>query len=138
MEIGSAFNMAEVQPDLIQQEVKPLKGFNFESNVQQFEQVLFDQQHYVFKGVDSLENLDTPSAVSKLGEAFFEKAGDFKKSTDQRMQRVSEMISSPEEWGIKDVLVLQWEVAMYTIESNLLTASASKADEGIKTLFRNQ
>ena len=93
MEINSSIPILEVQQNMVQQEAKPLKGFNFNSDVQRFEQILFSQQQYLLKGADAVEYANAPNAISRLGKAFFEKAGNIKKSSDSRLSEIMKRLN---------------------------------------------
>lgn len=138
MEINSALPILEIQQNAVQQELKPVKGFNFNSNVQRFEQILFSEQTYLSKEAESIKNTDAKSAISRLGKAFFEKVESFKKSTDKRMGKVMGVLNQDCELSMKEVVELQWQVTMYNVETQLVSSCAGKVTEGVQTLFRNQ
>jgi hypothetical protein len=137
MEINS-IPLIETQQNVSQQEAKPLKGFNFDSDVQRFEQIMFSEQQYLLKRVDSVEYVNTPNAVSKLGKAFFEKVDKIKESTNQSKTEMLEILNSDGKLDMVDMLKLHLHAIEYSVETTVATSCAKKADDGIQTLFRNQ
>ena len=138
MEIGSLLKNFEFPENSLQKELKPLKGSNFDLNVQRFEQIMFNGQSFEAKGVNSTENINAPNAISNLGEAFFDKIGNFKKSIDLRMHEVGQLLNRKDQLDIKDLLNVQWQVSLFSVETTLVSKSGEKVSEGIQTLFRNQ
>jgi hypothetical protein len=137
MEINSAIPTISQPENTIQQELKPLKGINFETDVQRFEQVLFSEQQYLFRGPDPLENVNTQNAISTIGKALFEKTGKYKKSIDFRLKKVGQMLSS-KDLNEVDLIKLQWHITLYSVETTVMSTCGKKVNDGIETLFRNQ
>jgi hypothetical protein len=137
MEINTAIPTINQAENPIQQELKPLKGVNFETDVQRFEQVLFSEQQYLFRGPNPLENVNAQNAVSTIGKALFEKTGNYKKSIDFRMKKVGQLLSS-KDLNEVDLMNLQWHITLYSVETTVMSNCGKKVNEGIETLFRNQ
>lgn len=138
MEINSTIPELGLQKEGLEQEVKPLKGFNATSEVQRFEQILFNEQQHVLKNSNPIENTDTSNAVNKLGQAFFDQVGNFKKSIDLRMANSDNILHSTQEVNAGDLLRLQWDMTLYEVETTIVTKCGGKVADGIQTLFRTQ
>jgi hypothetical protein len=139
MEISSVLNYY-LDPMLHapQEALKPLKAPDFERDVQRFEAVLSGEGPYQPKSLDLVMPATEPNAIQNAGQALLNKVNTMKTSVDTRMNRVEAMFQEAGALDIADVLKLQWEVSMFSIESSLIAKSGDKAGEGIKTLFRNQ
>jgi hypothetical protein len=137
MEINSAISTINQPENPIQQELKPLKGFDLETNVKRFEQVLFSEQQYLFRGPNPIENVTLQNAISAIGKALFEKTGNYKKSIDFRMKKVGQLLSS-KNLNEVDLINLQWHITLYSVETTVMSTCGKKVNEGIATLFRNQ
>jgi hypothetical protein len=127
-----------IQENTPQKEIKPLKGANLDMDVQRFEQILFKDQYHKTNGIDPVENTGIQNPVSKLNESIFSKVGNFKKSIDQRIHNINQMVNKPGKLDAKDLLNMQWQISMYSLEATLAAKSGDKVSQGIQTLFRNQ
>jgi hypothetical protein len=136
MEINSAIPTLNQPENMIQQELKPLKGLNLEADVQRFEQVLFNEQQYLFRGPSPMENANLQNAISTIGKALFEKTGNYKKSIDFRMNKVRQLLGS-KDLNEVDLINLQWHITLYSVETTMISTCGKKVNEGIETLFRN-
>jgi hypothetical protein len=119
-------------------DVKPLKGPDCEQDVQRFEAILSGEGSYQPKSVDLLMPAAEPNAIQSMGHTLMNKVSTLKQSVDNRIGRIDSELMAAEDLTITDVLKLQYEVNMFSIESSLIAKSGDKAGEGIKTLFRNQ
>jgi hypothetical protein len=138
MEINPQISIVEINENKFQQELKPLKGIDFDSKVQHFEQILFGGQNYKLNGTDPIENGTVQNAISKLGDVIFGKVEEFKISIDKKMQEINALLNSKNEVSMTDLLRAQWQVGMYAVETTLLANTGDKVSDGIQTLFRNQ
>ena len=137
MEINTVIPTINQTENPIQQELKPLKGVNFETDVQRFEQVLFNEQQYLFRGPNPMENANLQNAISTLGKALFEKTGNYKKSIDSRIKKAEQLLSS-KDLSVVDLMNFQWHITLYSVETTLMSTCSKKVNKGIETLFRNQ
>lgn len=139
MEISTFINYY-VDPNLNapQMDAKPLKAPDFEQDVQRFEAILSGEGAYQPKSIDMLMPTSESNAIQNMGNTLVDKVSGLKESVDIRMGRINTEIETAGELGLADMLKLQYEVSMFSIESNLIAKSGDKAGEGIKTLFRNQ
>lgn len=120
------------------QEMKPLKAPDCEQDVRRFEAILSGEGPYQPKSLDLVMPATEPNAVQTMGDTILNKVSTMKKSIDNRTNRMDALFENAESLEIGDLLRLQWQVAMFDIETSLITKSGDKAGEGIKTLFRNQ
>jgi hypothetical protein len=139
MEI-SAFLNYYVDPafNAPQLETKPLKAPDCEQDVQRFEAILAGEGAYQPKSIDLLMPPTEPNAIQSMGHTLMNKVSSLKQTVDGRLGRINTELATAEDLELTDVLKLQYEVSMFSIESSLIAKSGDKAGEGIKTLFRNQ
>jgi hypothetical protein len=139
MEISTFLNYY-VDPTLNapQMEVKPLKGPDCEQDVKRFEAILSGEGSYQPKSVDLLMPASESNAIQCMGHTLLDKVSTLKQSVDGRVGRINADIETAGDLELTDMLRLQYEVSMFSIESSLIAKSGDKAGEGIKTLFRNQ
>lgn len=121
-----------------QEVLKPLKAPDCEQDVQRFEAILAGEGPYQPKSIDLAMPAIESNAVQNMGQTLLDKVSTMKSSVDTHLDNVHAMFQDANALDITDVLKLQWELSMFSIESSLITKSGDKAGEGIKTLFRNQ
>lgn len=121
-----------------QQELKPMKAPDCDQDVQRFEAILLGEGPYQPKSLDLIIPATEPNAIDNVGHTILEKVSNLKNSVDNRMVHINNALEQPDNFSIAEMLKLQWEVSMFSIESSLMAKSGDKAGEGIKTLFRNQ
>ena len=139
MEISSLLDLyLDPRVNAPQQELKPLKAPDCEQDVQRFEAILSGEGPYQPKSLDLVMPATESNAIENMGHTLLDKVSTLKQSVDHRMNRIDAVLQRPDDIDITDMLKLQWEVSMYSIESSLIAKSGDKAGEGIKTLFRNQ
>ena len=138
MEISQNILFLESFGNYNQQGVKPLKGIEFDSEVQRFEQILFNSENIRLHEINSLDNPTVENALNILGDTVLGKIEEFKISIDNKMNNVNEVLNSEGELNIKDALKLQMQVGMYAVETTLVATTGNKVSDGITTLFRNQ
>jgi hypothetical protein len=139
MEISNVLNYF-VDPgfNAPQLETKPLKAPDCEQDVQRFEAILSGEGSFQPKSIDLLMPPVEPNAIETMSHTLLNKVSNLKQNVDTRFGRVRARLESAEDLELADVLRLQYEVSMFSIESSLIAKSGDKAAEGIKTLFRNQ
>ena len=139
MEISSMLDLyLDPMVNAPQQELKPMKAPDCEQDVQRFEAILNGEGPYQPKSLDLVLPATAPNAIDNVSNAILDKVSSLKNSVDARIENINQSLMDPEEFTIEDVMHLQWEVSMFSIESSLMAKSGDKAGEGIKTLFRNQ
>jgi hypothetical protein len=123
-----------------QEELKPLKAPNCEQDVQRFEAILSGEGPYQPKTLDLIMPATEPNAIQNMSQTILNKVSTMKQSVDNRVGRINDTLQGihTKDFGIADMLKLQWEISMFSIESSMIAKSGDKAGEGIKTLFRNQ
>ncbi|XPS89217.1 uncharacterized protein Dvar_72360 [Desulfosarcina variabilis str. Montpellier] len=117
---------------MVQLEIKPMKGVDFDQDVQAFEQA------FKLNGIDEFNSLNVENVVTNFDNALFEKVGEYKLSVDQKRDELSSFINSPAEYSLTDLLKLQCELGSYVIEVTLVTNTSDKVSNGITTLFQTQ
>lgn len=139
MEVSSVLNYyLDPMLNAPQETLKPMKAPDCEQDVQRFEAVLSGEGPYQPKTLDLVMPATQPNAIQVAGRTLLDKVNTMKISMDSRMNHVHALLQNPDTLGIADLLRLQWDVSMFSIESSLIAKSGDKAGEGIKTLFRNQ
>ena len=139
MEISNVLNYF-VDPgfNAPQLETKPLKAPDCEQDVLRFEAILSGEGSFQPKSIDLLMPPVEPNAIQTMGHTLLDKVSTLKQTVDGRLGRINAELASAEDLELTDVLKLQYEVSMFSVESSLIAKSGDKAGEGIKTLFRNQ
>ncbi|WP_419658343.1 hypothetical protein [Desulfosarcina variabilis] len=132
MEIYQNIGSIESYGNMVQLEIKPMKGVDFDQDVQAFEQA------FKLNGIDEFNSLNVENVVTNFDNALFEKVGEYKLSVDQKRDELSSFINSPAEYSLTDLLKLQCELGSYVIEVTLVTNTSDKVSNGITTLFQTQ
>ena len=122
----------------MQLEPKTAKSLISDKDVERFEKILSGQESYLPKSIELILPVDKPNPVERIGSNVLNRITDLKQSVNKRMDVVGELFAESDTLNINNALKVQWELMMFSIESTLITTVASKAGEGIKTLFRNQ
>jgi hypothetical protein len=138
MEISQSILFSESLPNHNNQVVKPLKGIEFDAEVQRFDQILFNNDNIRLSEINSFESSMVDNSISILGDTVLGKVEEFKISIDNKMNNVNKVLNSEGEIDIKDALKMQMQVGMYVIETTLVATTGNKVSDGIATLFRNQ
>lgn len=112
------------------QEIKPMKGIDFDQEVQRFEQA------YKAKGLDAIENLDSDNIISNFDNVLFNKVGEFKISINNKLDEMHRLFNSEGELSQKDLLKAQYQVGMFTVEVTVVSNGSDKVSDGIITLFQ--
>jgi hypothetical protein len=121
-----------------QLEAKPLKAPDCEQDVQRFEAILSGEGSFQPKSIDLLMPPVEPNAIETMSHTLLNKVSNLKQTVDGRLGHINAKLASAEDMELTDLLKLQHEVYMFSVESSLIAKSGDKAGEGIKTLFRNQ
>lgn len=139
MEISTFLNYY-VDPTLNapQMEVKPPKAPDCVQDVQRFEAILSGEGSFQPKSIDMLMPASESNAIQSMGDTLLNKVSGLKETVDKRVGRINADMETAGELQLADMLRLQYEVSMFSIESSLIAKSGDKAGEGIKTMFRNQ
>lgn len=138
MEISQSILFSESLTHHNNQVVKPLKGVEFDAEVQRFDQILFNSENIRLSEINSFESSLVDNSISILGDTVLGKIEEFKISIDDKINNVNKVLNSENEIDIKDALKMQMQVGMYVIETTLVSTTGNKVSDGIVTLFRNQ
>lgn len=124
--------------DAARLEPKELKAPANDKDVERFEAILSGDGAYKPKSLELVMPATDSNAVQRMGSNILDRITDLKQSVDDRNARVGELFKESDGLSMQNALKVQWELTMFSVESTLMTTSASKAGEGIKTLFKNQ
>lgn len=130
MEINPLNTQLNIINEHIPVETKPLKGDNFDNDVRRFEEIILK---------DNLLKTEVVDDLPSVQDIFLNAMGDMKKGLDNRANTIDRFIQVPDgEINMVDVAKIQWQIALYGVECNLVSKSGDKVSSGIQTLFRNQ
>ena len=132
MEVYQDIRFINSYENMVLQELKPMKGIDFDKDVQAFEQALR------LNGLDNVENINTENFISSFDKALFDKVGEFKISVDQKLDDIHSLFKSKKELGMKDLLKIQYQTGMFLVEVTAVSTGSDKVSDGIITLFQTR
>ena len=132
MEINQNIGFVEFGGNHVCQEMKPMKGIDFDLEVQRFEQALRLNE------MDASGSLDAENIVSNFESALFDKVGEFKMSVDNKLNEMHKLFNSGEILTTRDLLNAQYQVGMFTVEVSVVSNGSDKVSDGIITLFQTK
>ena len=132
MEVNQDIRFVEFSENRVCQEIKPMRGIDFDQEVQRFEQALR------LNGIDASGKSDAENIVSNFESALFDKVGEFKMSVDNKLNEMHKLFNSGEVLSTRDLLNAQYQVGMFTVEVSVVSNGSDKVSDGIITLFQTK
>lgn len=120
-------------------EIKPMKGGEFDQDVQRFESILLQEDFQKAELIDLYDPLDETNPLNQLGDVCLEAMGQMKETMDMRLDSFEQIMNSPkEDITVEELLKVQYQMMAYGVEGQFVSVVGSKVDTGVQTLLKNQ